>query len=233
MGPVTERNCEQWRGLIALGALGGLLSDETTALEAHLEGCAECAALAGEMASTTALLAYVDPTSIEPTALVAPELAQRVLGDLHRAGAMERRRRRVAVGAASVIGAIAAALILVIVLSGSTPATAQRTLALGPTAAASLGVSHSVSAHAVLVGQSWGTSVDFSERGLPGGGVYTVSMETATGTWWTTGTYRSIAGRTVSATMACAVSMSDITGLRVVNAKGVTVLTSAENSAAY
>jgi hypothetical protein len=37
----------------------------------------------------------------------------------------------------------------------------------------------------------------------------------------------------VSATMACAVAMKDITGLRVVNAKGVTVLTSSENSATY
>jgi predicted anti-sigma-YlaC factor YlaD len=233
MGPVTDKNCEQWQGLIALRALGGLSSDETTALEAHLEGCAECAALAEEMSSTASLLAYVDPASIEPTALVAPELAQRVLGDLRRAGAMERRRRRVALSAASLVGAIAAALILVAVFSGSSPSTTQRTLALGPTAAASLSTNHSVSATAVLVDQSWGTSVDFSERGLPGGGVYTVSMETATGKWWTTGTYRSISGRTVSATMACAVAMSDITGLRVVNAKGITVLTSTENSATY
>jgi hypothetical protein len=33
--------------------------------------------------------------------------------------------------------------------------------------------------------------------------------------------------------MACAVSMKDITGLRVLNAKGVTVLTSAGSSAPY
>jgi hypothetical protein len=33
--------------------------------------------------------------------------------------------------------------------------------------------------------------------------------------------------------MACAVEMDDITALRVVNATGVTVLTSMENSATY
>jgi hypothetical protein len=232
MGPVIDKNCEQWHGLIALRSLGGLSSDEGTALDAHIEGCAECRSLAEEMSSTVAMLAYVDPTSVEPTAQVAPELAERVLGDLHRAGALQRRRRRVTTSAVSFVGAIAAALILFTLFSGTSPSTNQRTLALGPTAAESLKV-NAVTAKAVLVDQSWGTSVDFSEQGLPGGGVYTVSMETAAGTWWTAGTYRSISGRTVSATMACAVAMKDITGLRVVNAKGVTVLTSAENSATY
>jgi hypothetical protein len=233
MGPVNDMSCEQWHGLIAMRSLGGLSSDEATALDAHLEGCAECESLAEEMTSTVAMLAYVDPSSIEPTALVAPELAERVLGDLHRAGALQRRRRRVTTSAVSFVGAIAAALILFTLLSGTSPSTNQRTLALGPTAAESLGGGASVTAKAVLVDQKWGTSVDFSEQGLPGGGVYTVSMKTATGAWWTAGTYRSISGRTVNATMACAVAMKDITGLRVVNAKGVTVLTSMENSATY
>jgi hypothetical protein len=232
MGPVIDNSCEQWHGLIAMRSLGGLSGDEVTALDAHLEGCAECRSLAEEMSSTVAMLAYVDPTSVEPTAQVAPDLAERVLGDLHRAGAMHRRRRRVATSAVSLVGALAAAAILFALLSGTSPSTNQRTLALGPTAAESLQVK-GVTAKAVLVDQSWGTSVDFSEQGLPGGGVYTVSMKTAAGTWWTAGTYRSISGRTVSATMACAVAMKDITGLRVVNAKGVTVLTSSENSATY
>jgi hypothetical protein len=232
MGPVIDNSCEQWHGLIAVRSLGGLSGDEVTALDAHLEGCAECRSLAEEMSSTVAMLAYVDPTSVEPTAQVAPELAERVLGDLHRSGAMHRRRRRVATSAVSLVGALAAAAILFALLSGTSPSTNQRTLALGPTAAESLQVK-GVTAKAVLVDQSWGTSVDFSEQGLPGGGVYTVSMKTAAGTWWTAGTYRSISGRTVSATMACAVAMKDITGLRVVNAKGVTVLTSSENSATY
>jgi hypothetical protein len=232
MGPVNDLTCEQWHGLIALRSLGGLSSDEATALEAHLDGCAECRSLAEEMSSTVAMLAYVDPTSVEPTAQVAPELAERVLGDLHRAGALHRRRRRVAASAVSLVGALAAALILFALLSGTSPSTSHRTLVLGPTASESLTIKD-VTAKAVLVDQSWGTTVDFTEQGLPGGGVYTVSMETSAGTWWTAGTYRSISGRTVSATMACAVAMKDITGLRVVNAKGVTVLTSAENSSTY
>ena len=51
---MKDLSCEQWRGLIAMGALGGLSSDEVTALEAHLEGCADCESLAQEMSSTVA-----------------------------------------------------------------------------------------------------------------------------------------------------------------------------------
>lgn len=217
--------CEQWRGLIAMRALGDLVIDDATALDAHLEGCADCRAVAEELASTVSMLAYVDVASIEPTALVAPELSARVLGDLHRAATTQRRRRRLTVSTVSLVGAIAAALILFAVVSGTSPTTNERTLALhGLT---------SVTAKAVLVNQSWGTTVDFSESGLPGGSVYTVSMKTATGAWWTAGTYRSVSGRTVNATMACAVALKDITGLRVENAKGVTVLASSANAVSY
>ena len=225
MGPVNDDVCEQWRGLIAMRALGELSSDDATALDAHLEGCGDCRAIADELASTVSILAYVEVASIEPTALVPPELSARVLGDLHRAAAMERRRRRVIISGASLVGALAAALILFAVVSGTSPTTNERTMALhGLT---------SVTAKAVLVNQSWGTTVDFSESGLPGGGVYTVSMKTATGAWWTAGTYRSVSGRAVNATMACAVGMKNITGLRVENSKGVTVLASTANAVSY
>jgi hypothetical protein len=59
-----------------------------------------------------------------------------------------------------------------------------------------------------------------------------VSMKTAKGTWWTAGTCRSVAGKPVNATMACAVSLHEITGIRVVNGSGVTVLSSYGNASA-
>jgi hypothetical protein len=42
-----------------------------------------------------------------------------------------------------------------------------------------------------------------------------------------------VSGHSVSATMACAVALKDITGLRVENARGVTVLTSAPHEVTY
>jgi hypothetical protein len=60
-------------------------------------------------------------------------------------------------------------------------------------------------------------------------------MKTASGTWWTAGTYRSVTGEPVNATMACAVTLNRITGIRVLNGAGETVLTSygSASSASY
>ena len=171
------------------------------------------------------MLEFVDRSAIEPTAHVSPELSERVLGDLRRAGERERHRRRTSVVSMCLAGAAAAALVLVVLLSSGRPAVPTRTLALKG--------SSSVTADAVLVNEPWGTSLVLSEKGLPGGGVYTVSMKTAKGAWWTAGTYRSVSGTTVKATMSCAVSLQDITGLRVENAQGQTVLTSFASSATY
>ena len=217
---MTEHGCERWHEVIAMHVFGDLPVDETTGLLAHLDGCAECRALASEMAETFSTLRFVDPSNVEPTASVPFELANRVLGDLRSATALQRRRQRVMVAAIGTLGAIAVALILVIVFAGNATPTkpVERTFALQG--------STSAKANAVLIEQNWGTSVDLREQGLPGDEVYTVSMKTAKGTWWTAGTYRSISGKPVDATMACAVSLHQITGIRVVNGSGVTVLSS-------
>jgi predicted anti-sigma-YlaC factor YlaD len=199
--------------------LGDLSIEETTGLFAHLEGCAECRAIANEMTETVAMLGLVDRASVEPTAQVSPELSDKVLGNLRRSSLGQRRSRTARYVTFGVIGAVAAALVLIVAFSTKSVVTPpERTLALrGAT---------SVTASAVLVAQPWGTSLQLHEHGLPGDQVYTVSMETSSGTWWTAGTYRAMNDKTVSATMACAVAWRKITGIRVENASGVTVLTS-------
>ncbi len=226
MESVNDGSCDVWRELIAMQVFDGLTADEQTALDAHLEGCAACRDIARELAETAAMLQFVDPAAVEPTAHVSAELSERVLGDLRRAGEHERRRRRTSVVSLCLAGAAAAALVLVLVLSSGTPAPLTRTMALRG--------SSKVTASASLVSEPWGTSLTLSEKGLPSGGVYTVSMKTKKGAWWTAGTYRSVSGAQVRATMSCAVALSHITGLRVVNAAGKTVLTSfSPNTAAY
>jgi len=215
---VSERPCEQWNEAIAMHVFGGLPTNEEVALVAHLEGCDDCRALASEMTETFTLLEHVDAGAIAASALVSPGLSEKVLRDLHRAGARQRRTRIVAVAG---VGAIAASLLLVGLFTGSsTPAPLQRTVALSG--------APSVRASAVLIAQPWGTTVKLRERGLPSGTLYTVSMESANGTWWTAGTYRSVSGKTVNATMACAVALQRITNVEVVNGAGVMVLSNYE-----
>jgi len=215
---VSERGCEQWNEAIAMYVFGDLPVNEKVALLAHLEGCDNCRALATEMTETFSLLGNVDAGAIAASASVSPGLSVRVLRDLHRAGVHQRRTRIVAVAGA---GAIAASLILVGLFTGtSTPAPLQRTVALRG--------APSVRASVVLIAQPWGTTVKLRERGLPSGTLYTVSMESGNGTWWTAGTYRSVSGKTVNATMACAVALQRITNVEVVNGAGVTVLSNYE-----
>lgn len=220
MGPVNEMGCEKWHEAIAMRHFGNLTPEEETGLVAHLEGCVECQAVAIEFAQTFKLLGYIDPAAVAPTAAVPPELTDRVLGSLHRAGVQQRRTRRIRTTALAGVGLIAAAVIVVALFSGSTTPKVpeHRTLALRGTS--------SVSGTAVLSAKPWGTSLALSEKGLPGGTVYTVMMWTEKGTWWVAGTYRADSGKPVKATMTCAVALSKIDGLRVTNSAGAVVLTS-------
>ena len=212
--------CEKWHEAIAMRLFGDLSTNEEAALVAHLEGCADCETIAREFAQTYRMLSYVDPAAVAPTASVPAKLTNKVLRDLQRGAAQHRRRRRTRVTSLAGVGLIAASFILAIVFSGNsaqTPPT-QRTLALSGITA--------VRASAVMTQRPWGTSLTMHEQGLPGGNVYTVSMRTGKGTWWVAGTYRSVAGETVDATMACSVPLNRITGLRVINSSGTVVLTS-------
>jgi predicted anti-sigma-YlaC factor YlaD len=220
---MSDSTCEQWREALAMHLLGDQPVEEMTGLLAHLDGCAECQAIASELTETVAMLKYVDRSSVEPTASVPPSLTARVLGDLHEVGVVQRRRRRTVAAMTGLVGALAAALILVAVFSSShSAAPSERALALRGASSAT--------ASALLVKQTWGTSLQLRESGLPGGEVYTVSMETKSGRWWTAGTYRPSNNRAVFATMACAVTLRKITGVRVVNSAGATVLSTSPNS---
>lgn len=110
-------------------------------------------------------------------------------------------------GTAASIGAIAAGVLAVVALASS-PASpsGQRVLQLR---------GHGASATAVLTGAPWGTSVRFSEEGLPADSVYVVSMRTSNGTWWPAASYEGVSGRDVELTTTCYAPMDKITGIRV------------------
>lgn len=218
MEPVSGTPCEQWHGAMALDALGALSPEERAGLLAHLDGCAECRDLARELAQTASVLAFVDRDELSGTS-VPPALTERVLGALHDDAVADRRRRRVRAGAVlAAVGAIAASLVLLVTLGAPAGTSGTHTQVLsGPSTA---------TATAVLATRQWGTAITFSEHGLPAGGVYSVAMRTSTGSWWTAGSYRTVAGHAVTAQMSCYVQLSRITGIRVTDAAGSTVLES-------
>lgn len=219
MEPVSAIPCELWHGAIAVDALGALEPGERAGLLAHLDGCAQCRETARELAQTASVLALVDSSEIGSTASLPPSLTERVLGSLHDDALAARRRRRTRVGAVvAAVSAIAATLALLVALGSSTGATSR--------VAVPLSGSTSAGATAVLSIRPWGTAITFTEHGLPPGGTYVVSMRTSSGAWWTAGSFGPKRGRTVTAQMSCYVQLNKITGIRVTNAQGVSVLSS-------
>ena len=87
-------------------ALGKLEPDVATALQAHLDGCADCRKEAAELAPMAAALAAV-PTDVfdDPEAAPVPaRLQQSVLARLDAEARSEHRRTRRWVGAAAAGG---------------------------------------------------------------------------------------------------------------------------------
>lgn len=223
---MSSTACNRWHAAMAMDALGALPPPERAGLVAHLDGCPACREEARELASTASFLNLVEHTTLDQAASVSPELTGRVLGQLHHGAVRARRRRRAGV---ALIGAAAAAMLVVIVaLTASGPsAPPARRLSL-------IGVSPTTAtATATLAARSWGTAVTLTEPGQQATGNYTVSMRTNSGSWWVTGSYHEVAGTPVDANMSCAVPLSQIVGIRVTDASGATVLSSASASAPY
>jgi predicted anti-sigma-YlaC factor YlaD len=216
---MTWTTCEDWRGAMAMEALGKLAASERAGLRAHLDGCRACRDEASDLAAIAGALARVDAAEIAPTAAIPSALTEDVLGSLHRSARAARRRRSLLRGgvAAGLVAASLAALGIV-ALRPSQPGPQQRTEVLRG--------APSVTASVVLTERPWGTSLALYEQGLPAGGLYSVSMLTTSGTWWATGTYRTVSNQPVEAQMTCALPLSQISGVRITNAAGVSVLQS-------
>lgn len=213
MGRLNPATCEHWRGLMALDVVGQLDDAERLALDAHVEGCAECRDQRAELAGLPGALAVADPHHME-TSDLPPALHQAVVTRLRADARRDRRRRRARVVNLSAAAAVVAAAVLV----GLQPwqGAPGRTVPLTGTPG--------VLASVTLVPEAWGTKVQLQETGQAGGQVLTVSMRSSSGRWWQAGTYQTVAGRTVSVDLACAVPASSVYGVYVRNAAGRTVL---------
>lgn len=214
---MSAPHCEQFRGLIALAAIGIATKSERVGLEAHLEGCRECREDGRELDGLSALLAHADLDRLYEQEMPA-ELAAAVLGQLQAGAGRERLRRRIRHvvwgGAAAAVVALALALTVVLGVSGAPGRS--RTVAL----AGEPGVHASVQ----LTPEAWGTSLRIDETGQPGSQVLWVSMRTSSGTWWAAGSYRTLAGRSVKVDLACALATEDIRSVWIKDSAGRVVL---------
>lgn len=211
MGGVTTQDCSEWRGLLAMHAIGRATDDEALALDEHLRGCELCQQDARDLGIAASALTFLDEGQIEHLGAVGASADQPI--DI----ALARRRRRRLVGVLTAAAAgMAAAAVVAIVLS-SAPAPPGKTVALTG--------QHGVTASISLAGQTWGTRATLRETGQAPGQVLTVSMKTASGRWWVAGSYRTT-GRpgAMVVQLSCAVPVGQITDVWVRNQAGRTVL---------
>jgi hypothetical protein len=213
---MTAQGCVRWQGELAMQALGKLEPDVATALQAHLDGCADCREEAAEIAPLAAALAAASPDVLEdPEAAPVPaRLEQSVLARLDAEARSEHRRARRWVGGAAA-AVVAVASVAAVFASGGSSPPAGRLVALtgAPGTVATM----------TLTRSSTGTDVTLHEHGQPVGRDFVVTMESGSGSWWQAGSYHT-SGTNVRAQLTCAVAPSEISRVWVRDSSGATVL---------
>ena len=234
-----QGDCEHWRGLLAVEAVGHLEDDDGAALLRHLQGCDRCRADRAELAATVPALALAErafldhgapgddlpflPVATPPAPGAAPEGSLPEAGGRHgravRSG-WTPRRALVGLSAAAAAAAVLTAGLLGAFGGGSSPSPTVPALTLALHGRAG---SHGT---AVLVSEPWGTSIELDDRVASTPQVFTVSMSTQYGRAWFAGTYRSVAGTDVRVTLGCALSLAEVRGVTVTDSSGHVVLQS-------
>jgi len=213
---MTDPGCIRWQGELAMQSLGKLEPEIAVALQAHLEGCAECREQASELAPLAAALTAASPAAVEDSGAgrLPSQLQESVLHRLGTEARRERRRSRRRIGmVATVATGIAAAAVAVVSLGSPSPTGRVVTLRGTPGTAATI----------TLVRSSSGSVVTLREHGQPVGRDFVVTIQSNSGTWWQAGSYHT-SGLTVRAQLTCAVQPSEITRVWVRDSTGATVL---------
>jgi anti-sigma factor RsiW len=180
---MTTDSCRQWRELLGAHVLGGLAAEERVALDAHLEGCAECRAERAGLAPMAEILPLADPQWLDAAPAPPGSLGRRVA----RRVATERRnqrRRRIRVGfALGGATAVATAALAVLLIGGSQPAPAGQQVEFAH-------LPHGVRIAAHLEPRPYGSEVNVYVHGMQRGTRCVVFLRGANGQRVSAGSFR-------------------------------------------
>jgi hypothetical protein len=165
--------CEELRHSLGAYVLGALDVDDVAAVRRHLEECPECAAERDALVPLPGLLALAGGAEAAVSEPLSPAFEERLLDAYardhadrppHRIGRLRRRLRQrprwLAVGAATAVAAVAAALAIV-VLGGDENGTRKYDVAFRSINAPG------AAGHADLSSSDGGTTVHLWVKGLP------------------------------------------------------------------
>ncbi len=248
MGRVSDRECSEWQGIMAMDAIGRASPQESRELAEHLEHCEECRGDAEDVRGAAEALTLLDLDQVEGVGRDADRSIPPGLAGLGaaapgstRPGSTRPGSDGVTTGPVPVLPPAGAGredsgrtrrrrMVGAGVALGAAAAAIVAVVVLGatqavPTRTVALTGERGVVASVSLTSQSWGTRATLLESGQAGGQVFTVSMKSSSGRWWVAGSYRTT-GRsgTVEVPLSCAVQAGAITTVWVSDQAGHMVL---------
>jgi hypothetical protein len=198
---MTIERCREWREALGAYALDQLPAEERAAVEAHLEGCADCRAELESLAGVVRLLPLADPERIAAAPSPPPTLAGRVAATIH-AERRTVRRRRLRLGLA-LSGATAAAVAVVLAIfvlpGGEAPPETQVSFGSLP---AGLHIG------AKLIPHAYGTEIHMYVKGAPSGALCRVFLRGPHGRRVSAGSFRYRWGDDSNAVLSAALDLS-------------------------
>jgi len=209
---MTAERCE-WRQSLGAHALGQLDSEERAALEAHLEGCAECRAELESLGTVARLLPLAEAERLGEAPAQPAGMAERVVGAVEAERRSERRRQRwrrsLALGGAT--AAVAAAMLAIFVLpEGGGGGAPERHVSFES-------LPRDMEIGATLAPHAFGTEIHVYVKGVRSGTLCRVFLRDPSGTRLSAGSFRYRWGEDSRAILSSALDLADTEaiGIRV------------------
>lgn len=210
---MTAERCREWRESLGAHALGQLPEGERAALEAHLEGCADCREELQSLAGVARLMPLADPERFGAAPEPPPLLGDRIAATIGAERRVARRRRRrhfgLAWSGAAALAATAVLAIFVLGDGGGSGAPAQQVAfhALPP----------GMRIDASLEPRSFGTQIEVYVSGVRSGTLCRVFLRGPHGTRLSAGSFRYRWDGDTHAVLSAALDLSDTRaiGIRV------------------
>lgn len=228
---MKSERCREWRESLGAYALGQLAEEERIALEAHLEGCAECRGELQSLAGVARLMPLADPRRFGAAPAPPSLLGDRIAATIGAERRVARRRRRWRFGLAwsSAAAAVAATAVLAIfVLSdggGGEPPAEQVAFRSLPTG---------MQINASLEPRSFGTQIEVYVSGVRSGTLCRVFVRGPGDTRLSAGSFRYRWDENSHAMLSSALDLADTRaiGIRVGNRTFVAPVRGVDPSAA-
>jgi anti-sigma factor RsiW len=199
---MTTERCREWRESLGAHALGRLPEEERAALEAHLEGCAECRAELESLAGVARLLPMADPEHFDTAPAPPPALADRVAATIRSERRSQRRRRlRLGLAFSGVTAAVAAAALVIFVLPGGSGTSPEQHIAFQS-------LPPGLHIGATLEPHAYGTEIHMYVKGAPSGTLCRVFVRGPNGVRQSAGSFRYRWGDDSDAVLSAALDLS-------------------------